>query len=210
MKAIQNVFCVGRNYEEHINELANERPSEPVWFMKPSHSIVYAKETERLVFPGEVGAIHYEVELVVQLKEDYVPDQPLGRLIGQVALGLDLTLRELQSDLKAKGMPWLRAKGFRNSAVISDSLPFESLPSFSEIDFSLVKNDEIVQQGLAGEMIYSLEELLQSCWEQFDLKKGDVIFTGTPAGVGAINEGDFFQLFLNNGCLGELVIEINK
>ncbi len=206
MESIGNVFCVGRNYQAHIEELDNQRPEEPVWFMKPTHSVVYCQGDQRIVLPKEQGDVHYEIELVVQMKADYTPDQPLEMLLGSVALGLDLTLRDLQSDLKATRLPWLRAKGFKNSAVLTEGLPYSSLEAFADTNFHLKINDQIVQKGNTQLMIFKLEELLASCWEQFDLKTGDLIFTGTPAGVGALADGDKVEMYLNDGCLGEFTV----
>lgn len=206
MESIGNVFCVGRNYQAHIEELNNQRPKEPVWFMKPTHSVVFCKQDERIILPGGQGEVHYEVELVIQMKADYLPNQPLETLIGSVALGLDLTLREVQSDLKAKRLPWLRSKGFKNSAVLTESLPYSSLENVAETKFQLKINNQVVQDGNTRLMIFNLTELLTSCWEQFDLKAGDIIFTGTPAGVGALADGDQVEMYLNDGCLGGFVV----
>lgn len=208
MEPIGNVFCVGRNYQAHIDELKNQRPEEPVWFMKPTHSVAYCNQDQRIILPGEQGDVHYEVELVIQMKADYVPNKPLEMLLGSVSLGLDLTLREVQSTLKAKGLPWLRAKGFKNSAVLTEGVPYSSLGEFDELNFQLTINGQVVQNGDTGLMIFKLEELLASCWEQFDLKAGDIIFTGTPAGVGALADGDKVEMFLNGGCLGECVVSL--
>lgn len=209
MEAIQNIFCVGRNYAAHIAELNNSKPAEPVWFMKPSHSLVKiegTQEAQEVALPWEKGAIHYEVELVIQLKEDYLPNTPIDKLVGKVALGIDFTLRDLQSELKTKQLPWLRAKGFKNSAIITPSLPFSTLADIPTTEFSLKVNETTVQVGHISEMIFSISELLDSCWEQFDLRAGDIIFTGTPAGVGQTQAGDFFQLYLNKGCLSEFTV----
>ncbi|WP_314061646.1 fumarylacetoacetate hydrolase family protein [uncultured Vagococcus sp.] len=208
MESIGNVFCVGRNYQAHIEELNNQRPKEPVWFMKPSHSVVVCGQDQRIILPKDQGEIHYEVELVIQMKADYLPNQPLETLVGTVALGLDLTLRDLQSQLKAKGLPWLRSKGFKNSAVLTEGVPYSSLGDFGETNFQLRINDQIVQRGNTQLMIFNLEELLANCWEQFDLKAGDIIFTGTPAGVGGLTDGDKISMYLNDGCLGECVISL--
>lgn len=206
MEDIKNIFCVGRNYMDHVAELHNTKPTQPVWFMKPSHSLVKLSEEPQVFLPWDKGALHYEVELVVQLQADYRPELSLDTLIGQVALGIDFTLRDLQTDLKVKQLPWLRAKGFKNSAVITPSLSLETLVDITQTTFSLKKNKQIVQVGHASAMIFTLKELLDSCWKQFDLCKGDIIFTGTPAGVGETQVGDSFELYLNEDCLGEFTV----
>ena len=208
MEDIKNIFCVGRNYDAHIKELHNRPSGEPVWFMKPSHSLVKLDNQSQLVLPSHLGELHYETELVIQMARDYVPDKPLHTLISKVALGLDLTLRELQSELKEQGLPWLRAKGFRQSALLTPSIPFSTLSDFEGTTFRLKMNDELVQVGKVAEMIFPLSELLHSCWEQFDLRAGDLIFTGTPAGVGAIQADSTLELFLNDGCLSKVAVTL--
>lgn len=190
--SIRNIFCVGRNYAQHAHELGNALPTKPMIFSKPTHAL-HPAEGE-LSLPSGIGQIHYEVELVVKMAGPYDPDKPLNELIDGVALGIDWTARDVQSQLKEKGHPWLISKGFPGSAVLSDFKPFESLEAFNEIEFSLKKNGEVVQQGKPSQMIFSLPELLAYISENLGLGKGDIIYTGTPEGVGAIQDGDVLEM----------------
>lgn len=194
MNKIANIFCVGRNYLEHARELNNAVPKQPMFFMKPTHAAVFLEQNDQVSLPFDQGAVHYEVELVVRMKRTYEKKRPLADLIAEVALGIDFTLRDAQQKAKESGKPWLSAKGFKNSAVLSHSIPFESESWFNTLTFSLERNGELVQTGKPDQMIFSLREILRSCDQQFGLVENDWIFTGTPAGVGEVNSGDTFRM----------------
>lgn len=189
---IRNIFCVGRNYALHAQELGNKLPEKPMIFSKPTHAL-HPAEGE-LHLPSQIGDIHYEVELVVKMAEAYDPSKSLRELIDGVAIGIDWTARDVQSKLKEKGHPWLVSKGFQGSAVLSDWIPFTSFESFNQIEFSLVKNGEVVQHGTPTQMIFNLQELLSYISEHLGLGAGDIVYTGTPEGVGAIQHKDVLEM----------------
>jgi len=147
-----------------------------------------------LDLPSEIGQIHYELELVVKMAEAYDSNKPLEQIIEGVALGIDLTARDVQAQLKEKGHPWLVSKGFKGSAVLTEIIPFESLESFNKMEFSLMKNGEEVQRGKPTQMIFSLEELLSYIASNLGLGKGDIVYTGTPEGVGPLQNNDVLEM----------------
>ncbi|TYP69581.1 fumarylacetoacetate hydrolase family protein [Paenibacillus methanolicus] len=191
--AIRNIYCVGRNYALHAKELGNDVPGEPMIFGKPTHALNPAEGT--LVLPAGIGEIHHEVELVVRIASDYAPGKPLSELIDGVALGIDWTARDVQSALKEKRHPWLLAKGFKGSATLSAFRPFEG-EQFASLTFSLVKNGETIQQGSPADMIFPLRQLVDFIGSRFGLGAGDLIYTGTPAGVGPVADGDTLEMKL--------------
>lgn len=206
MTKIANLFCVGRNYAEHAKELNNAVPSQPMFFMKPSHAAYFLDTNDEIALPMNQGAVHYEIELVVRMKKPYADNLALEDVIAEVALGIDFTLRDVQQKAKDKGKPWLAAKGFKNSAILTKSVPFESEAWFNNLQFTLEKNGKLVQQGNPQQMIFSLREILGSCNQQFGLDKDDWIFTGTPAGVGETQEGDCFHLQLDDLISQEFIV----
>lgn len=201
MEAIQNVYCVGRNYRLHAAELGNEVPKNPFLFMKPNHAVVMA-DGQPVVLPGNVGEVHHELELVLRIGQTYDANLPMERIVTHVALGIDFTLRDIQNELKQKGLPWLRAKGFRNSAVITRFIPFPGLDGLMEQDFKLLKNQETVQQGNIRDMLFDIPTLLAFTAEHYGLTEGDIVFTGTPAGVGSVKHGDTFSMLWGDLTLG--------
>ena len=193
MKRIHNIFCVGRNYRLHAAELGNEVPTSPMIFSKPTHSLV---ETAGQVIelPGTKGEVHYEAELVLHVARPYEAGVTLEQMVDQIALGIDWTLRDVQSVLKKNGHPWLLAKGFRNSAVITPFHPFPGVEAFEQTPFSLLKNGEPVQTGCVRDAIFDMMTLLSFISGNFGLQAGDIIYTGTPAGVGPVRDNDRFDL----------------
>ncbi len=177
------IVCVGRNYVEHIKELHNEIPTEPVFFIKPQSAIT----KELLYRPG----LHYEGEISFLIE---------NKRVAQVGFGLDLTLREVQSRLKAKGLPWERAKAFKGSALLSDFVPIER---WRGLELRLYRNGTLVQQGDTSLMIYSPDYLLKEADEIFGLDDGDILMSGTPKGVGRIELGDRFrgEIWQDGRCL---------
>lgn len=202
---IQNVYCVGRNYLLHAQELGNEVPKEPMIFMKPSHAVVSMNDAV-VALPFDHGEVHYEAELVVRIARDFTPGMPVDEMIDVMALGLDFTLRDVQTVCKQKGLPWMPAKGFRNAAPISPFIAFPGLEALADTDFSLRKNDVEVQRGNARNMIFNLQTIVEYIAAHYGIGAGDVIFTGTPAGVGGVAVGDRFELYWGEDRLSSCTI----
>lgn len=207
MKNIHNIYCIGRNYVEHVKELNNKMPEKPVVFSKPTHSLIQVTGQE-VELPANEGDIHYEVELVVQLKTDYDETKSVDELIDTMYMGLDLTLRDVQQELKDNGYPWLIAKGFKNAAILSSSVPFPGEEQLKQIPFSLQVNGETVQEGKAEQMIFDLERQINYIGQNLGLKAGDVIYTGTPSGVGALKDGDVLSMEFDGEKLGDCTVKL--
>ena len=207
MTEIKNIYCIGRNYVEHIHELGNVVPDEPLIFSKPTHAIVKASH-QNIDLPQNRGDIHYETEIVLKMGKDYTPDMTVDELVSEMTIGLDLTLRDLQSKLKAKGQPWLLAKGFKHSAVIGEWIPFVGEQKCQEEEFKLFINKEVRQVGNSAMMIFSFEQMIRYIAENLGLKKGDIIFTGTPKGVGPLKDGDHLAFTWADKQLGACTIEM--
>ena len=192
------IICVGRNYAAHIAELENERPEHPVLFIKPDTSLLQKKQP--FFIPHFTDDIHYEVELVVRIDRigKHIEPQFAPKYYSHIGLGIDFTARNVQQELKAKGLPWEKAKAFDGSALVGDWVPKTALPNLDSIAFSLEKNGKIVQRGNSAQMLWKIDDLISYCSTFFTLKIGDILFTGTPAGVGSVAEGDFLTGFLES------------
>ena len=190
--SIGKVVCVGRNYAEHARELGNEIPKSPILFMKPASSVVSVHNDIVRPNPALYGDTHYEAELCIQLAADLsaATIEQAQQAIGGVTLGLDLTLRDLQSKLKDKGHPWERAKCFDGACVLGDWIDPQVFGDFSHVEYQLYINDELKQDGNTGLMLFPVYELLAEISHAFSLQAGDVIMTGTPSGVGILQAGD--------------------
>lgn len=201
------IICIGRNYQDHISELSNQRPKDPVVFIKPD-SAVLPKEQDFYI-PDFSSDIHYEIEVLVKIKKvgKYISPEFAHLYFDEVGLGIDFTARDLQEELKLKGLPWEKCKGFDGSAVIGKWRDSKDLPQLNSIDFSLEKNGETVQQANTKEMLWSIEQLVSYVSTFFTLKKGDIIFTGTPAGVGAISAGDYLEGFLEGQSMFKIGVK---
>ena len=195
---IGKVVCVGRNYAAHARELGNEVPTSPMLFMKPASSVVSMRDG--IVRPNleQFGETHYEAELCIQLSADLsaATIEQAKQAIGGVTLGLDLTLRELQSKLKEKGHPWERAKCFDGACVLGDWLDPQAFADFKNVHYQLTINDELKQDGDSALMLFPVYELLVNISHAFSLQAGDVIMTGTPSGVGVLQADDALTLKL--------------
>ena len=196
--SIGKVVCVGRNYAAHAEELGNEVPKAPILFMKPASSVVSIRQGVVRPNPALYGETHYEAELCVQLAADLsaATIEEAKQAIGGVTLGLDLTLRELQTELKGKGHPWERAKCFDGACVLGDWLDPQVFGDFTDIHYQLTINDALKQDGDSALMLFPVYELLVNISHAFSLQAGDVIMTGTPSGVGALQAGDQLSLKL--------------
>lgn len=199
------IICVGRNYIEHIEELNNERPKEPLLFMKPDTALLL--KNAPFVIPDFSNEIHYEVEVVVKICKvgKYIEPKFAHKYYDEVSLGIDFTARDLQSELKSKGMPWEKAKAFDQSALVGDFFSKSELENLHATEFELFKNDNLVQQGCTSDMIWGIDELISNISKYFTLKTGDLIFTGTPSGVGRVDAGDV----LMGKVQGKSVFEIS-
>ena len=185
------IICIGRNYTKHIKELASEKPEEPVIFLKPDTSVLLKKQP--FFIPDFSDDVHYEVEVLVKIKKvgKYIQQKFAHKYYDEIGLGIDFTARDLQNKLKDKGLPWEKSKCFDGSAVIGEKwIPKKELKDVNTIDFSLVQNGNIVQQSNTQYMLWKIDELIAYISQFFTLKIGDVIFTGTPEGVGKVAIND--------------------
>lgn len=204
---IRNIYCVGRNYRLHAEELGNEVPKSPFLFSKPTHALVQANGQE-IRLPGDRGEVHFETEFVVHIGKPHQPGMKVAELVDRMALGIDFTLRDVQSELKKKGHPWLLAKGFPNSAVITEFRPFPGEDVCKTIDFSLRKNGEQVQRGNIRDMLFDLQTIVDFASVHFGLGVGDLIYTGTPAGVGPVADGDLLELLWGDEVIGSCRVKL--
>ncbi len=197
--------CIGRNYVDHIKELSNDRPSEPVVFIKPDTALL---DSTTFYYPRFSKDVHYELELVFRIGKigKNIEAKFAHKYIDAYGLGIDFTARDVQSKLKDKGLPWEKAKAFNGSAFISDLKSFDSSILDQPIHFHLELNDQTVQSGDSSLMIWNVAELIQDVSTYFTLKTGDIIFTGTPAGVGPVQIGDKLSGFLSSEKLFDLTI----
>ncbi|WCM42132.1 fumarylacetoacetate hydrolase family protein [Flavobacterium sp. CBA20B-1] len=190
------IICVGRNYIDHINELSNQKPTEPVLFMKPDTSVL--NNGNPFVIPEFSADVHYEVEILVKISKvgKYIQPKFADKYYNQIGLGIDFTARDLQSKLKEKGLPWEIAKGFDGSAVIGDFVDKTKFEDLQNVSFQLKKNSETVQSGNTKDMLWQINELIAYISQFFTLKTGDVIFTGTPSGVAKVHPNDELEGFI--------------
>lgn len=191
------IICIGRNYAKHIEELANERPKNPVVFLKPDSAILPKKMP--FFIPAFSSDIHYEVEVLVKINKvgKYISEKFAPKYYDEIGLGIDFTARDIQKKCKEKGLPWETSKAFDGSAVIGEFYPKTEF-NMKNISFQLLKNDVVVQNGQTINMLWKIDELISYVSQYFTLKKGDVIFTGTPAGVGKVVENDILTGTIEN------------
>lgn len=189
------ILCVGRNYADHAKELNNDIPSKPLIFMKPATAIL--KDDKPFYIPEFSNDVHYELELVVKIAKNgkYISKRFAQDYYDEISVGIDITARDLQAELKANGHPWEIAKAFDNSALLGK---FISKATFdlSQLNFSLKKNNELVQQGNSKDMLFEIDDIIVYVSQFFRLQMGDLIYTGTPAGVGKMSIGDTFEGFI--------------
>lgn len=204
---IRNIFCVGRNYRLHAQELGNEVPSSPFLFTKPTHALVKTAG-QAIVLPADRGSIHHEIEHVVLIDKTFEPGMKVEEVVSKMALGIDLTLRDVQSELKKKGHPWLLAKGFLNSAILTDFHDFPGVEACQQTDFALKINGNVVQQGNISDMLFDLQTIFEFVAKHYGLHAGDIIYTGTPAGVGPLADGDKLELLWGEDVFGHCSIKL--
>ena len=201
------IICIGRNYSDHIKELSNEKPKEPVVFIKPDSSII--AKNQNFIIPAFSDEIHHEVELVVKINKvgKYIDRSFSNKYYNQIGLGIDFTARDIQNMLKQKGHPWEKSKAFDNSCMVGDFINIEEIEDVSNINFELQNNNNIVQSGNSSEMIWGIDELISHVSQYFTLKIGDLIFTGTPSGVSKVTSGDLLEGYINSKKMFSLKIK---
>ena len=201
------IICIGRNYAKHIEELKNERPSEPVIFMKPDSAVLLKQHP--FVIPEFSDDIHHEIELIVKINKvgKYIDTKFAHKYYDEISVGIDFTARDLQNELKAKGLPWEKAKSFDGSAVIGEFLPKSQFNSLENITFELTNNNKTVQKGNTNEMLWKIDEIISYISQFFTLKIGDIIFTGSPEGVAAVKPEDVLEGFLEGNKLFSIQIK---
>ncbi|MGX7689283.1 fumarylacetoacetate hydrolase family protein [Flectobacillus roseus] len=192
------ILCIGRNYAEHIAELQNERPSEPVIFIKPDTALL--RDNEPFYIPEFSNDLHYEVEIVLKINKmgKNIEAKFANKYYEEIGIGIDFTARDVQAKLKEKGLPWEKAKGFNGSAPISGFFPKSEIVDMNNLNFRLEINNEIRQNGNTSMMLWNFDEIIAEISKYFTLKTGDLIFTGTPAGVGAVKIGDRLTAYIED------------
>ena len=192
------LICIGRNYAQHISELKSEKPSEPVVFLKPDTAILLKKQP--FFIPDFSNKVHHEVEVLVKINRvgKYIDSKFAHKYYEQIGLGIDFTARDLQQELKGKGLPWEKSKAFDGSAVIGKWVSKSNYENVNNIPFSLLKNNQIVQSSTTKDMLWGIDEIIAYVSQYFTLKIGDIIFTGTPSGVSKVQSNDSLK-----GYIGE-------
>jgi len=195
------IICVGRNYVDHIKELNNNKPKEPVLFLKPQTAII--NKGKPFFIPSFSNEIHYELEVIIKINRlgRFIEKKFSHKYYDEIGLGIDFTARDLQLELKKNGLPWEKAKAFDGSCLIGDWKNKKDFNNIDNIDFRLTKNDEIVQNSNTSLMLWKVDELIEYISKFFTLKIGDIIFTGTPAGVGKVQLNDKLKGYLNDNEL---------
>ena len=192
------LICIGRNYTKHIEELQNERPTEPVVFIKPDTAILLKKQP--FFIPDFSEDVHHEVEVLVKINRvgKHIDKKFAHKYYEEIGLGIDFTARDLQQKLKEKGLPWEKAKSFDGAAVIGEWMDKSEISDVDNLNFSLQKNETTVQTGNTSHMLYKIDEIIEYVSKYFTLKIGDIIFTGTPAGVGKVVANDELKGFIED------------
>ena len=201
------IIGVGRNYSAHAKELKNEVPKEPVLFLKPETAILH--KNMPFFIPDFSNDVHHELELVVKINKlgKHINEQFAHKYYNEVTVGIDFTARDVQAECKAKGLPWEKAKAFDGSALVGKFIKKDTLKDSNAVNIELHKNDESVQKGNTKDMLFSIDKLIAYISQYFTLKIGDLIFTGTPAGVSQVNKNDRLTLFLENEQLAQLNVK---
>ena len=201
------IICIGRNYTKHIEELNNERPDEPVVFMKPDSAILLRQHP--FVIPEFSEDIHHELEVIVKINKvgKYIEPKFAHKYYDEISIGIDFTARDLQQKLKDKGLPWEKAKAFDGSAVIGDFVSKNDFKSLDNLNFELTNNGVAVQKGNTSFMLWKIDELIAYVSQFFTLKIGDIIFTGTPEGVAIVRPDDVLEGFLEGNKLFRIQVK---
>jgi 2-keto-4-pentenoate hydratase/2-oxohepta-3-ene-1,7-dioic acid hydratase in catechol pathway len=200
-------ICIGRNYADHARELKNDLPTEPVIFLKPETALILKRQP--FFLPAFSQDIHHEIELLVKINRvgKHIEERFAHRYYDELSVGLDFTARDTQQFLKEKGLPWEKAKAFDGSAAVGEWVSKTDLGNLNDLHFHLEKNGEVVQNGHTSDMIFSIDRLVAEVSKYFTLKKGDILFTGTPAGVGPVAAEDVLTAYLGDQKLLELRVK---
>jgi 2-keto-4-pentenoate hydratase/2-oxohepta-3-ene-1,7-dioic acid hydratase in catechol pathway len=195
------IICIGRNYSDHISELKNDKPTEPVVFIKPDSAVLLKQHP--FVIPEFSQNVQHEIELIVKINKvgKYIDQIFAYKYYNEISVGIDFTARDVQDNLKSKGLPWEKAKAFDGSAVIGDFLSIKVFNSLENLTFELTNNGKSVQTGNTNDMLWKIDEIISYVSQYFTLKIGDIIFTGTPAGVAKVNSNDILEGFLQDNKL---------
>lgn len=201
------ILCIGRNYEDHAKELKNPLPPEPVVFLKPDSALL--RNNDPFYIPDFAQSFHYEVEMVVRISRvgKHIEERFAHRYYDEIGLGVDFTARDLQDELRAKGLPWEKCKAFDSSAAISGFVNKNNYPNLQNLQFRLEVNGEVRQKGNTSDMIFSIDRIIEHVSRYFTLKMGDYIYTGTPAGVGPVKVGDRLQGFIEEESFFEFMVK---
>jgi 2-keto-4-pentenoate hydratase/2-oxohepta-3-ene-1,7-dioic acid hydratase in catechol pathway len=201
------IICVGRNYPDHAKELGNDIPDEPVIFMKPKSALLQSHTP--FYYPEFTNELNYECELVLRICKNgkYIQERHASNYYNGITVGIDFTARDIQNELKAKGLPWEKAKAFDNSAAVGKFIDLTPAFNKKNVNFSFYKNKELMQQGNSNQMLFSFDFIISNISNYFSLNIGDLIFTGTPVGVGECVVGDDLEAFLEKEMLLKLEIK---
>jgi len=201
------IICIGRNYAEHAKELNNAIPSEPVFFMKPDTALL--KDGEPFYYPDITKDLHHEIEIVIKINKvgKHIDEQFAHKYYDEIGLGIDFTARDLQSECKAKGLPWEKAKAFDNSAPIGKFISKDKLGDLSAIEFELKINGQSRQIGNTKDLLFSFDQIISYVSKYVTLKVGDLIYTGTPSGVGAVVIGDKIEGYIKGNLFLEFEVK---
>ncbi|QFZ55235.1 fumarylacetoacetate hydrolase family protein [Oceanihabitans sp. IOP_32] len=201
------LICIGRNYAAHIAELENDKPSDPVIFLKPDTAVL--PKNRPFFIPDFSNDVHHEVEILVKINRvgKYIDKKFAHKYYEEIGLGIDFTARDLQNQLKTKGLPWEKAKAFDGAAVIGDWIAVNTIKNVDNINFSLQKNDIVVQQSNTSLMLWKIDELIAYVSKYFTLKIGDIIFTGTPSGVGKVEVNDKLKGFIEQNEMFSITVK---
>jgi 2-keto-4-pentenoate hydratase/2-oxohepta-3-ene-1,7-dioic acid hydratase in catechol pathway len=201
------IFCVGRNYVAHAKEMGNEIPDEPVIFMKPKSALLQPHTP--FYYPEFTNELHYECELVLRISKNgkYIQEKFANKYYDALTTGIDFTARDIQNELKQKGLPWEKSKSWDNSAAIGKWVLFSAIKNKKDINFGLYKNKELVQQGNSNLMVHNFDKIVSYISQFFSVNIGDMVFTGTPAGVGEVVVGDELEGFLEDESMFKLEVK---
>lgn len=201
------IICIGRNYINHAKELNNPIPSEPVFFFKPDTALI--SKNNPFVIPSFSKDVHHEVELVIKINRlgKHIDSKFAHKYYNQITVGIDFTARDIQQECKNKGLPWEKAKAFDGSAPIGEFININELKDSSKINFSLLKNGQLLQEGCSSDMIFNINQIIAYVSKYITLKIGDLIFTGTPAGVSKVESNDLLECFIEDKKLLTLKVK---